>query len=325
MNSTEKMELHIEENQDGSASVQLTNNEQMFDKKTEDLAQILEDAADANDNDGGEEVDPDRLAIREARREERQLKKQLHRQKATESNHLIAALKKQNQQLAERVAVMEHKTSGAELARMDKAIEDAAVQVEYAKMKMRDSVNHQNGDELTNAQEMWFDSKRKLESLQSMKDQATRNASQPKNIQGADPVVQRLAAEWMEQNPWYDPQGKDLDSEIASKIDKKLTEEGFDPKTEEYWEELDTRIGKYLPEKNKSGYNNSNVRNQRPRSMVASSGRESIASTRGTEFRLSPERVAAMKEAGLWNNAESRRKATEKYAIWDRANKNQRS
>ena len=322
MNATEKLELQIEEQQDGSASVQLTTPSENLDKERENLAQIFEEAGDPADQG---DVDPDRLAIREARREERQLKKQLHREKAKESNHLIAALKKQNQQLAERVAIMEQKTSGAELARMDKAIEDAAVQVEYAKMKMRDSVNHQNGDELTKAQELWFDAKRKLETLQNVKDTATKNVSQPRNIDQGDPVVKRYAAEWMEDNPWYDPQGKDLDSEIASRIDRKLTEEGWDPKTEEYWEELDNRLARYLPEKKKGVYNDTTVRNQRPRSMVASSGRESIASTRGTEFRLSPDRVAAMKEAGLWDNPELRRKATEKYAMWDRANKNARS
>lgn len=324
MNATEKLELQIEEQQDGSASVQLTTPSEKSEKDTENLAQILEEVSEPAEFD---DVDPDRQAIREARREERQLKKQLHREKAKESNHLIAALRKQNQQLAERVAIMEQKTSGAELARMDKAIEDAAVQVEYAKMKMRDSVNHQNGDELANAQELWFDAKRKLESLQNIKDNATKNVAQPRNIDQGDPVVKRYAAEWMEANPWYDPQGKDLDSEIASRIDRKLTDEGWDPKTEEYWEELDARLSRYLPEKRKPVYNdsNSNPRNQRPRSMVESSGRESIASTRGTEFRLTPERVAAMKEAGLWDNPELRRKATEKYAMWDRANKNARS
>ena len=54
---------------------------------------------------------------------------------------------------------------------------------------------------------------------------------------------------------------------------------------------------------------------------MTSSGRETVGSVRGNEFRLSPDRVAAMKEAGLWDNADLRKKAIQKYAEWDRQNK----
>jgi len=104
-------------------------------------------------------------------------------------------------------------------------------------------------------------------------------------------------------------------------IDKKLTAEGFDPSTPDYWDELDERLEKYVPQKVNRGYNDSSVRKERPRSVVTSSGRESTASTRGNEFRLSPDRVAAMKEAGMWDNPELKQKAIRKYAEWDRTNK----
>jgi len=134
-------------------------------------------------------------------------------------------------------------------------------------------------------------------------------------------MVQKMAADWMRRNSWYDPQGKDLDSEIAQKIDRKLTEEGYDPTTEDYWEELDERLQKYLPHRSSAGYNDRN-RNQRPpRSVVTSSGRESMASTKANEFRLTPDRVAAIKEAGMWENIEQRNKMIRKFADWDRQNK----
>ena len=325
MNSTEKLELQVTEAQDGSATVNLPPGEEVeIEAAPQDLPQNDQnegenEAAEASDN---LDDDPDREAIRAQRREERKLKKQIHREKAKESNHLINALKKQNQDLAERLSVMERKTSGAELARVDKAIEDAGVQVEYAKMKMQEAVNSSDGAALTRAQEMWYEAQRKMESLQNVKHQATRQMNQPQqNIQVPDPMVQRLAADWMDRNPWYDPHGKDLDSEITQRIDKKLTEEGYDPTTEDYWEELDDRIKKYIPHKASSEYNQTNVRNQRPRSVVTSSGRDSTATTKSNEFRLSPDRVAAIKEAGMWDNPELRQKAIRNYAAWDRTNK----
>jgi hypothetical protein len=326
MNSTEKMEMQVEELQDGGASVELPegvdNPQQLADDQDDDGN---ENSSKTDDGEGfsAADGDDDRQQIRDARRKERALKKQIHREKARESSHLINALQKKNSELAERLAKVEQKTSGAELARVDKAIEDAGVQVEYAKMKMTEAVQGQDGEGVTKAQELWYDSKRRLESLQNLKHQASKQMSQPQqNIQVPDPVVQRYAADWMERNTWYDPNGRNEESEIAQVIDKKLTAEGFDPTTEDYWDELDDRLKKYLPQQYNSSYNASSVKHQRPRSVMTSSGRETTATTKSNEFRLSPARVSAMKEAGMWNDQELRKKAISKYAEWDRQNKN---
>ena len=331
MTPTDKLELQVAEELDGSAIVQLPEDE----PSPQGAIHNSDDDDDDDDDSSGtlsgdaknttSDDDPDREAIRAARREERKLKKQLHREKARESNHLISALKKQNNELAERLAALEKKTSGAELARVDKAIDDAGVQVEYAKMKMKEAVSTQDGESLVQAQEMLYEAQRKLESLSTLKENATKQMTQqPKqNIQLPDPIVQRMAADWMSRNNWYDPQGKDLDSEIAQKIDRKLTEEGFDPTSEEYWEELDDRLQKYLPHRSNAGYNERN-RNQRPRSVVTSSGRETSGGVRPNEFRLTPDRVAAIKEAGMWDNVEQRNKMIRKFADWDRQNKQNR-
>jgi len=324
MNPTEKAEMQVDELDDGGAAVMLPEGEENPQDQSAESAQDRDD--DHDDEPTGrknDDVDPEREEIRAARREERRLKKQIHREKAKESNYLINALKKQNSELADRLAAVERKTSGAELARVDKAIEDAGVQVEYAKMKMKEAVTRNDGESLAHAQEMWYDSKRKLESLEMLKTNATKQMTTPQqNISVPDPMVQRMAADWMEENPWYDPQGRNEESQIAQLVDKKLTEEGFDPTSPDYWDELDTRMQKYLPQKSNSGYNAGNVQHKRPRSVMTSSGRETMATTKSNEFRLSPDRVAAMKEAGLWDNPTARQTAIRKYAEWDRQNKN---
>ena len=325
MNATEKLELQVSESQDGGATVELPENEMPAAdpaeqaeggqaKATEDNPR--DDPAEDDDDDDGE--DPDRQAIREARREERRLKKSIHREKAKESNHLINALKTQNNQLAERLAQLESRTSGAELARVDKMIDDAGVQVEYAKMKIRQAVTDQDGDGMVKAQEMLYNAQRQLESLSNTKDQAVKHMSKPaqQNISLPDPNVQRLAAEWMAENPWYDPQGQDQDSEIAQLIDKRLTKEGFNPASEDYWEELSDRINKKMPHLNER-----QTKKPRPRSPVGSSGRESAPVGRANEFRVSPERVQAMKEMGAWDNPDMRAKMIKSYAKYDRENK----
>ena len=319
MNSTEKLEM--QEAEDGSAVVQLPEGEEspQNESSKNDYREDDDDEPQQSDS------DPEREAIREARREERRLKKQIHREKARESNTLISALKKQNEHLAERLAVIEKKTSGAELARVDKAIEDAGVQLEYAKMKLQESVSASDGQGAIQAQEMLYDAKQKMEALSNIKRQATHYNSQPKqNISVPDPIVQKYVTDWMEENPWYDPTGKNEESQITQVIDKKLTEEGYDPSSPDYWDELTYRVKKRLPEMSNRAYNDSSVRNQRPRSVVTSSGRESSASSKGNQYVLTPERVSAMKEAGVWDSPDARKRATQRYMEWDRQNKDRK-
>lgn len=334
MTPTEKMEMQVESLENGGASVVLPDNEpspQAEDPPEKAVSQQHDD--DDHDDDHQDQrnngkTEEEIEAIRAARREERKLKKQIHREKAKESNYLITALKRQNSELAERLARVEQKTSGAELARVDKAIEDAGVQVEYAKMKMTEAIRSNDGASMAEAQEMWYDSKRKLESLSNLKQQAVKQSAQPpkQNIQVPDPMVQKYAADWMERNPWYDPHGRNEESEIAQVIDKKLTAEGFDPTSEDYWDELDDRLQKYLPNQKNSGYNApSAVRNQRPKSVMTSSGRDTQASTKANQFVVSPDRVAAMKEAGIWDNEELKMKMIKKYAEYDRQAKQNRN
>ena len=332
MTPTDKLEMQVAESEDGSAVVSLpeetTSTQQESAKNDLPQSQSALDAQESDDDDGedgqddGSTTDPDREAIRAARREERKLKKQIHKEKARESNHLISALKKQNSELAERLAVLEKRTSGAELARLEKAIDDAGTRVEYAKMKLQEAVNARDGAEVTKAQQLWYDSMRQLESLQSIKENANKQISQPRqnNIQVPDPMVQRMATRWMEKNNWYDPQLRDHDSRVAQTIDQALTEEGFDPSLPEYWEELDERLQKYLPHRYTNGYNPT-IRNQKPRSAVTSSGREATGSLKPNEFRLDPERVKAIKDAGMWDDPAARAKMINKFREWDKSNR----
>ena len=317
MNPTDKMEtqLAVDELQDGSAAVQLPDGED--NPQSSDLSSDHDN--DSIDNNDDVETDAEREKIREARREERRLKKQLHREKSKESSSLINALKKQNTELAGRLAAVERKTSGAELARVDKAIDDAGVQVEYAKMKLSEAVNQNDGQGVTRAQDLWYEAKRKLEALENVKQNATRQMTQPQtqNIQVPDPMVQKMAADWMEDNPWYDPRGNNEESQIAQMVDKKLTDEGYDPTSEDYWDELSDRMARYLPKQGRAP-----KQTQRPRSVMTSSGRETTATTKANEFRISPERVAAMKESGAWENPEMKMKMIKRYAEYDRQQKN---
>lgn len=321
MNSTEKLDLQVSEGNDGSAVVSVV--EPGFPNVDVDSNRQESSASTDNFDNGADnipDIDPEREAIRIARREERQLKKQIHKAKASESNHLINALKRQNEQMADRLAVLEKRTAGSDLARIDKAIEDGHLKLQYAKLKIKEATEMANGAALADAQEHWYESRRQVEALEALKKKVVSEPQQKNVPQAPDPMLKRHAGDWMARNDWFDPEGGDTDSQVATKIDESLVKEGWDPKSSEYWEELDNRLSKYLPHRYNTEQDDRSS-NRRPRSVVTSSGRESRATTKSNEFYLSPDRVKAIKDAGRWDNLAERNKMIRRYAEYDRMNR----
>ena len=308
---TKTEDLFVSEAQDGTAIVNLPDDMVVEDEKPTQSAEQHEDddaadaAAEAAEIAANGEIDPEAEAIRAAKRAKRKARKEYHRQVQTEKDIRLQNLQRQNQELLERLSVVEKKTHGSELAAIDKAIEDQQTRVEFAKRKIKEATESMDGELLASAQEMWFDARKKAEDLALAKNRMVQPDRQ-RTIQPVDPRLQRQAANWMESNPWYDPNGGDEDSKIALVIDQKLADEGWDPKTPDYWEELDNRLQKRLPHRYTEYVDEKPVR--RPKSVVTSTGREASSNraSGGNTFTLTRDQVAAMKEAGFWDNLEMR-------------------
>ena len=146
---------------------------------------------------------------------------------------------------------------------------------------------------------------------------ATENAfKQAKSApQPLDPRLASHAQKWMANNRWYDPNARDQDSLVARALDQRLAEEGWDPTTEAYWDELSARVKKYLPQRIGSGKMNTQTK---PKAVVAGSGRDSGGSGSKGTYKLSSERVQAMKDAGIWDHSEKRAEAVKRYREYDK-------
>jgi len=327
-NVAEKPEvITIQEEQDGSATIELPESipspDVQAESEHEDSDEADERARQAEMAAGGE-VDPEAEAIREAKRQKRRARKEYHRNVEQEKSVKIQHLERVNQELLERMAVLEKKSHGSEVARINKAIEDQHARIAFAKQKIAEATATGNGDLLTNAQEMWFEARRNAEALENIKKKATAPRQQ-RTIQAPDPAVQNFAKQWMSNNSWYDPQGRDADSKIALTIDAALAEDGYSPQTPEFWEELDNRLQKYLPHRYTDTANEKPTQ-RRPRNVVTSSGREAASSSGGRNtFTLNPDQVRAMKDAGMWDDPEKRARMVARYAKEARQNNGYRS
>ena len=302
--------IKVTEEADGSAVIDLPDSIESPDNDEDDRGMAA--GGSAEDHGDDDVVPEDETEYQRARREKRKAKRELAKKTGVEKDMKLQLLERKNQELMERLSVVERKTHSADLARIDKAIEDQELRLQYAKMKISEAASASDGHAMAEAQEMMYEARRQMEALTNFK----KAAVEPRQTQGnvPDPRLQRLAANWMERNDWYDPNGRDTDSKIAKQIDETLVSEGWDPTSPDYWNELDNRLHKYLPHK----YNdNTDVRSstKRPRSVVTSSGRESVnGSTNRNTFVLKPEQVRAMKDAGFWDDPEKRSKMIKRYA-----------
>lgn len=313
--------IEVMEATDGSAVVDLPDsipNPQADDDGDDDRGDVKADSGDTDDD-----HPDDSDALRAAKRDRRRTKKQLVRQTNAEKELKLQMLERQNQELISRLSVVERKTHSADLARIDKAIEDSELRINYAKMKLSEAAEARDGNAMAKAQELWMEARQQAESLRNLK----RSATSPKQEASIpDPRLQRNANDWMERNSWFNPDGKDLDSRIAKQVDETLTSEGWDPNSKEYWDELDNRLQRYVSHRyNGSTDENPNQRS-RPRGIVTGSGRESASRAGGKNtFTLSPEQVRAMKDAGFWDDSEKRNKMIKRYASEARQSQGYRS
>lgn len=67
----------------------------------------------------------------------------------------------------------------------------------------------------------------------------------PKTAPTAESAV---LSDWMEENDWFDPEGHDKYSDLARSLSKQIAADGFNPKSQAHFDELDRRMRKKAPE-----------------------------------------------------------------------------
>ena len=280
----------------------------------------LEDDDDDDDNnlkatdDNEGDNDSDREAIRERRRLEKKERKE-RRDKAIDRDKIeLNFLRNRNDELERRVDAVESHTKKASISDTERMISDASSDVDTAERIIARAVAAGNGEDVTKAMRYRDQAIAKVQQLSQWKQHQSQQVNALQQQPRVDNEVVHHAKEFMEEHSWYDPNGKDEDSAIVQAIDNRLAEEGFDPRSVDYWDELHDRVKRRLPEKFKAA--------RKPTGGPAvGSGREHAPTSTRKEIYISPERKAALQEAGVWDDPVLRQRYTKQYAEYDRANK----
>lgn len=297
-----------------------TLSEQDEDKKpTEDIV-IVEDKPPQDDEDDDRikadedsGTDSDREAIRERRRLEKIERRDRKDKAITRDKTELDFLRKRNDELERRMGAQEQRAHQSDLQNIDAHILRAQEEAELSDRVIAKAVESRNGADVTQALKYRDQALAKINHLQTLKAQAAQVPAKPQQV---DDATMQHAKDFLSENSWYDPSGRDEDSAIVMAIDQSLSRDGYDSKSEEYWTELKRRAARRLPERFKS---ETRVARGGP---AVGSGREHAPTSTRNEVYINPERKQALIEAGVWDDPILRKKYAMRYAEYDR---NQRS
>jgi len=286
-----------------------------------------EDTRLAADDDADDEDDK-----KAKRRTENKNRRQRQKEARDRSDRELNFLRTRNADLEQRFSRFEQETdarmAGSEIANVDQAINKARADLQLANTVIKQAVDQNDGANLAEALDHRDTIRDNLRDLGEAKNYLSTNRRS-----GGDAIQQQLdprhvahAQQFMMDHDWWDPQGRDQDSVKVLEIDRSLVMEGFDPTQKDYWDELRTRTDEALPSRSDSrtgsrgddsggnGQERPSNKNRGP--QFRTGGRE--RPLKKNEVYISPERKAAMEEAGVWDDPVLRNKYLKSYSDYDK-------
>ena len=227
-----------------------------------------------------------------ARHDERRGKEALLREKQ-ELERLAEQLIAENRQLKTNV----HKGQEAVI---EGAKQKAATELETARRNLKQAQESYDNDAIIAAQEAVMDAKMRMEQIRNYRPaplQEDENRVQTPQIQPEKAPPDEKTLRWQAKNQWFGADGFEEYTSYALGLHKKLVQNGVDPRSKEYFDQIDGRMKSSFPElfggsreKPTSG-----EAQRRPTTVVASATR----STSGGKVKLTQTQVALAKKFGL--------------------------
>lgn len=273
---------------------------------------------------------------KKSRREDGRTRRQRQRKAKERTDREMGFLRTRNEQLERRFSELEAnvdaRVTGSELSNVESSISKSRSDLTIANQVIAQAVEQNNGAQLAEAmdhRDNIRDNLRDLEQAQEyLSDEDNRRTSAP--AMRLDPRHVAHAQSFMVDNDWWDPLGRDNDSKTVLTIDAALVNEGFNPTSKDYWDELRERVEKELPlhfdagdeeddDDDDADSGNGKGKRQTRRNKgptFRTGGRE--RSLKDNEVYISPERKEAMVEAGIWDDPVARNRMLKRYAEYDR-------
>lgn len=126
----------------------------------------------------------------------------------------------------------------------------AEAKLEDARRKLREANEAFDVDKLTAAQEELADAKQTLREAKSFRAPVVsedQGVVQTQQSQDTAPQLDPKTATWMSRNKWFTSPKHIAETSFALGLDRELRDSGYDPRTDEYFEQVDARMKEHFP------------------------------------------------------------------------------
>lgn len=270
---------------------------------------------------------------KETAKERRQRKNEQRRREQAELNYYRQRNEELEKQHVLRIQQLESRQDQLSNAAIDQRIAKIGEQLVLADNVSFEALKTGTREDYQKAQSIRDELNGELVRLNYAKQAATQQQQQQQQQsqqQVQQPQVNSevvfYARKWAKDHPWYNPNGNDEETQIIRAVDDAVASEGYDPTTDEYWQELTKRVKRRLPERfSANGANrvdeNDEDEEEEERPVRASGPKFSSGGRerplRKGEVYISAERKKAMQLAGLWEDPKARQRMLKRYAQID--------
>jgi hypothetical protein len=159
--------------------------------------------------------------------------------------------------------------------------EKAEADLEMARRKYKDAQESYDSDAMLEAQESLTDAKMQLEAARNFRPaplQVPDEVVQTHQQQIESPQLDEKTLRWQAKNQWFGTPGYEELTAFALGLHQKLVATGYDPRSDEYFERIDSRMHQVFPEIYEGDTkSNKSSPAKRPATVVASASRSSGA------------------------------------------------
>ena len=284
-------ETEIEVTTDSDVEVEIVDDTPERDRGRKPLDREVADPTDEEIESYSDNVKKRIKDLTHARHDERRAKEVLLREKQ-ELERLAQHMMAENNRLKQTV-----NTGTEQYVASVKQIADS--EVEKARRALKEAQESFDNEAISVAQEALIDAKMKAEAAKNFRHtplQVDEPAVQIRQQQDTTPQVDEKTLRWQAKNQWFGADGFEEHTSFALGLHQKLVNSGLDPRSDEYFERIDSRMKSTFPDvfgnedRPKSGDGS-----RRPASVVAPATR----STGARKVQLSPTQVALAKKYGL--------------------------
>jgi hypothetical protein len=279
----------------------------------EEDSKVENDAGDADDDEDDRLAESDEDSeeeIRTSRNKRRNLRRRdVHRRARETAEQKIQYLEQQNAEMLRRLSSVEGHALNSNAQTLNERLAKAQRDIQQAEHFIAKATEAGNGEDVVAAMRIREQAAAEAQQLQQARyqfDEARKQSATPQ----VNPAVVNYAKEWMSANSWYDPSGRDRDSALTKAIDNEIVQEGYNPATREYWEELTARVADALGEESPAS-------KPKRRGPPTGNTREHAPVSTKREIYVTPERKQAMIEAGVWDDPALRQRYLKAYQSYD--------